>query len=76
MLEARHIEMANGAIAREYRKALANYERIHGAYPPPEANLRSFLRDYLHIPTLDELAAKTADLGQRIDAAKAKHPNP
>ncbi len=61
------------AMARMDAKAVANYIRAHGCYPHPFVQRTTLWREYLHIPTFDQLAQRTADLAQRIDAAKAKH---
>ena len=53
--------------------ATANFRRIHGCDPHPMMNLEPFLREYAHIPSFEELAWRTEQLGKRIDAAKAKH---
>lgn len=61
------------ALAKAYTQAVTNYQRIHGTYPPYLYPSHVLLAEYSYIPTWGELAAKTADLAQRIDAAKAKH---
>lgn len=61
------------ALARLNSQAVTNYVRIHGCYPHPLMQQAALWRDYLHIPTFDELSQRTADLSQRIDAAKQKH---
>lgn len=61
------------AIRRSGEVAAKNFRRIHGADPHPMSDIYGLIRDYAHIPTLEELAAKTADLSRRIDAAKEKH---
>ena len=61
------------AMARLNSQAVTNYIRVHGCYPHPFLSQNALWRDYLHIPTLEELAAKSADLAQRIDAAKVKN---
>lgn len=60
-------------IARAHRAASENYRLVHGKDGPYFFDIWDFIREYSHIPTLEELAAKTADLSRRIDAAKAKH---
>lgn len=60
------------AITRAGVVAAKNFKHIHGFDPDPLMNIHSLIRDYAHIPSFDELAARTADLSRRIDAAKAK----
>lgn len=60
-------------ITRAGRIASDNFRRIHGRSPHELMNIYRLIEEYAHIPTWEELAAKTADLTQRLDAAKAKH---
>lgn len=60
-------------ITRAGRIASDNFRRIHGFEPHPFMNIYTLIEEYARIPTWEELAAKTADLTQRLDAAKAKH---
>lgn len=64
-----------------YDQAKANFRAIHGADPQPWFNAFALYYDYktpkgAHAILLmdeDQLAAATASIGARIDAAKAKH---
>lgn len=69
----RDVPRLGDEITRAARIASANYLRIHGCEPHAMLNIYTLIAEYAHIPTFEELAAKTADLSQRIDAAKAKH---
>ncbi len=64
-----------------YEKALANFRAVHGCEPDPLMNAFVIYHDYRGLSgqrkilaaPLDQLPSITADLTQRLDAAKAKH---
>ena len=60
-------------ITRSAQSARANFRRIHSVDPHPLMNVYALIEHYARIPTLEELAAQSADLSQRIEAAKHKH---
>lgn len=66
-------EMVRQYQAQRHTAAVRNFRRIHGCDPHPLMNVHTLIAEYERIPTWEELAAKTADLTQRLDAAKAKH---